>query len=97
MDTRWLAYVIWGLGTVLIYGLVLDNARHRYRKRPDARSRRELFEKAAGFIVALNAFVAITVALWGTATADFRGLVIAVALGAFTAKGAIELRDEPDE
>src|SRR5262245_321486 len=97
LDTRFLAYLIWGIGTVVIYGAVMRHGWRRWRARRDARARRELYERIARFMVALASLASLTLALFGETGTGLRGLVIALALGAFAASGAIELRDEPTD
>jgi len=93
LDTRLLAYAIWGIGTLFIYGLILARSVSGARRHHDARSRRELYGDLAYFIVALASSVSITFALFGEPGTGLRGLVIASALGAFTAAGVVKLKD----
>jgi len=98
VDTRFLAYLIWGLGTLVVYGVVLFKRRHAYVQHNDARSRRDLIEAIALFIVAFGASLAITFVLFGEAGSGIRGWASAVALGAFSAAGlvmATERHDDP--
>ncbi len=97
IDTRWIAYLIWGLGTVMVYGLVLRKGWRVWRVRRDRRAQRELMERIARFLVAVASLASLTLALWGEAGTGARGLVIALALGAYTAAGVIEFREEPTD
>ncbi len=93
IDSRWIAYAIWGVGTVVIYGTVARRGLRSWQAHRDERSRRELMERVARFLVALASLASLTLALFGEAGTGIRGLIIALALGAFTAAGAIELRE----
>lgn len=95
IDTRWVVYAIWGFGTLLVYGLVLRRGLLVWRIRRDHRASRELMERVARFMVSLASVASLTLALFGEAGTGARGLIIALALGAFTAAGTVELRNEP--
>ena len=97
IDTRWLAYMIWGVGTVIVYGLVLRKGYRSFHAHRDGRSRRELIARTARFMVAVASAAGILFALYGEPGTGFRALVISLALGAFTAAGVIEFRDEPED
>ena len=87
IDTRVLTLIIWGVGTVAIYGIVLAQRFMAYRHHRDPRSRRELLEGFALFLVALGAASAIGFVLFGDAGDTPRGIATAIALGAFTGAG----------
>lgn len=89
LDTRFVAYAVWGLGTVLLYTVVLIRARRAYTKRRDRRARRDLIGSFALFITALASFLAITGVLWGPVGTGIRGFLVALALGAFFAAGIV--------
>lgn len=95
LDTRWIAYILWGVGTVVVYGVVLYRRQGLYVRFPDRRSRRDLMEAVVLFIVALASFLAITMVLWGEPGTGIRGMLVAVALGAYTGAGVIMLSDQP--
>jgi len=95
IDTRWLAYMVWGVGTVFVYAGVLRKGYRSWEAHRDPRSRRELIARTARFFVALASAAGILFALFGEPGSGFRALVISLALGAFTAAGVIEFRDEP--
>lgn len=97
IDGRWVAYAIWGLGTVVIYGLSLRRGWRSWRVRRDTRSERELLERTARFLVALASVASLTLALFGEQGTAIRAIIVAIALGAFTAAGALELRGEPND
>ena len=90
VDTRLAAYVIWGLGTVAVYGVVLVRRYAEYGQRRDARAKRELMESIASFITSLAALLAITLVLFGPSGTGIRGTFTAIALGAFFAAGLIQ-------
>ena len=89
VDTRLIAYVVWGIGTTLVYFIVLDTRYRAYLRRHDARSRRELQAGFGLFLTALAANLAILLVLFGEETANARGFLSALALGAFFATGII--------
>lgn len=97
IDTRLLAYLIWGVGTLVVYSIVLWKRRRSYTRHRDARARRDVAEGIALWLVALAAAVAVTFVLFGEAGTGIRGWSAAVALGAFTACGAIMATERGQE
>lgn len=93
IDTRLIVFAIWGVGTVLVYADVLRGAYHSFRGHRDARGRRELLASLALFIVSAASCLSIATVLFGPAGTGIRGLVTAIALGAFLAAGIV-LRTE---
>ena len=68
IDTRLVVYLIWGLGTVVVYGLVLRRARRRMRTHRDRRSRREFIADFARFLVSLASSLSST--SWEVSSAE---------------------------
>lgn len=97
IDFRLLAYLVWGIGTTLIYFVVMDRRYRAYLRRPDARARRELVVCIGLFITALMANLAVLMVLFGTPGTGLRGFFIATSLGAFFAVGIVMLTDRRAE
>jgi hypothetical protein len=94
LDTKFIAYAIWGFGTLVVYGLVLYRAVQASRRSHDRRGRRDVLGALALFLTALGAFLAITLVLFGEAGTTPRGFAVAVALGAFSAAGLVMATDK---
>jgi hypothetical protein len=94
MDLKFAIYVVWGLGTVVVYGIVLRKRRRSYRLHHDARSRRDLISGLALFITSLCSFLAITFVLFGEPGTGIRGLFAATALGAYLGAGIVMASEE---
>ena len=91
LDVRLIVLLIWGGGTVLVWGGVLRRSIQSHRIHHDARSRRELIAMSALFLVALASGVAVALALFGTAGTGIRSFATTVALGAFLGAGIVLL------
>jgi hypothetical protein len=89
IDTRLGAYLIWGVGTVIVYSIVLWRAHRSWKRLPDRRARRDLIASFALFLTALASFLAITAVLFGTPGSGLRGFAVAMALGGFFGAGLI--------
>lgn len=96
-DGRLLAYLLWGIGTVLVYGDVLIKRWHSFRMHGDSRSRRELMAGFALFLTALCAGGAVWAVLFGEIGSSLRGGLSAIALGAFTGAGIVMATERKDE
>ena len=97
IDTRILAYLIWGVGCLLMYSIVLAKRRRKYLRHRDARALRDLLEGVTLWLVSLASSVAITLVLFGDGTSGLRGLVSAIALGAFAAGGFVMATEKIDD
>lgn len=97
MDLRLVSYLVWGVGTVLVYGIVLRKRRRSYRLHHDARAWRDLLEAVALFITALASLLAVTLVLFGPGGQGIRGLFVAMALGAYSAAGLVMASETPSE
>lgn len=97
MDGRLIVLLIWGGGTVLAYGVVLSKRRFAFRLHHDRRSKRELLAGSALFLTALCSALAIVFVLFGQPGTGIRGLVTAIALGAFTGAGIVMASEDPTE
>ena len=96
IDTRIVAFLLWGGGTVAIYSIVLaQRIRHWRRTRRDRRHQERIEatrDVVAGFALWLVAFASgasTALVLFGTPGTGIRGLAIAIALGAFTGAGLV--------
>ena len=84
---RLAVFMIWGLGTVLVWGDVLRKRRRKLRRYHDVRARRDFLEGLGLFLVAISSAISIFMVLFGAAGTGLRGLAVAVSLGAFLAVG----------
>lgn len=91
IDTRLFTFMVWGIGTVLVYAAVLALVIRQWRAHKDARSRREVMSAGALFLTALGAGAAIALVIFGEAGTGPRSFAIAVSLGAFTGAGLVML------
>ena len=96
IDTKLLAYIIWGIGTVVVYGAVLLRRHRAYQLLRTRRSRQDLVAAIGLFVTALGSFLAITAIFFGEPGTSIRGFLVAVALGAFFAAGLVKLREDID-
>jgi len=88
-DSRWLAFAVWGVGTVLVYGFVLIKRRRTWRLHHDIRSSRDLVEASALFGVAVSAAISVFMVLFGEAGTGIRPFLVAMSLGCFTGAGIV--------
>jgi rhamnogalacturonyl hydrolase YesR len=93
IDTRVLAFVVWGLGTVLAYAYVMDGRYRTFLTRRDRRSVREFSASVALFLTALASSIAIGLSLWNEDGEAARQFFSALALGAFFAAGVVMATD----
>lgn len=90
-EWRFLAFLVWGFGTVVVYTIVLLQERAQYRLHRDQRSRRDMLEAVGLFLTALGSALAIALVLFGEVGTSVRGFSIAIALGAFTGVGIVKV------
>lgn len=95
-DTKFLAFVIWGIGCFALFSIDLWGAIHSHRAHRDDRSRRDVIEASALWIVAFASLVAIALVLFGPAGTGIRGFATAMALGGFFAYGVIKVTEPPE-
>lgn len=93
LDTRLLAYLVWGIGTTVVYAIVMDGSYRDYIIQRDKRSRRELFEDVGLFATAVASNLAIVMVLFVEQGSDFSRFLTALALGAFTGVGILKLTE----
>jgi hypothetical protein len=90
LDTRLVAYLVWGVGTTLVYGYVATGSYGDYVQQRDRRARRELIEDVGLFLTAITANLAIVMVLFGEQGGNMRGFLVALSLGAFTGVGILK-------
>ena len=90
-EPRWLIYVLWGIGTTIVWGVVLADAYGQWKVRQDNRAKRELLAIAALFMTAAGSSVAIAMVLLGEPGSAPRQFVLALSLGMFTGAGVVLL------
>ena len=81
--SRFIAFLIWGLGTFMLATYVLAGRLSDWRQREDARSRREVYEAAGLWIVSLATTTSVVLVLFNP-PGGLRSLMTAISLGAFT-------------
>ena len=90
-EPRWLVYILWGIGTTIVWGIVLADAYGQWKTRKDNRARRELLAVAALFITAAGSSAAIAMVLLGEPGSGPRQFTLALSLGMFTGAGVVLL------
>ena len=96
MDIRLAVFMIWGLGTVIVWGDVLRKRRRKLNRFHDIRARRDFLEGLGLFLVAACSAVSIFMVLFGAAGTGLRGAAVAVSLGAFFAVGLYARGEEAE-
>ena len=87
-DTRVLTFLLWGGGTLIVYGIVLWRAIIRWNIHRDVRARRELVIRLSLFITAFAAACSIAFVLFDGAS-TIRAFLVALSLGAFSGAGIV--------
>lgn len=93
-STRLLFYGAWGGGVVLLFSIVLIRRIRGYRYHQDRRSFRDLLEGVGLWLVSFTASAAVASVLWYPDASTLRGLLNAIALGAFLGVGVIMATEE---
>jgi hypothetical protein len=96
IDTRFLAFLVWGAGTVIVYGIVLYDRVKSWHYWRDERSLRSMLTAVGLFMTALGAGSATALVLFGESGSGIRGLFVAISLGAFFATGLIMATNRRD-
>lgn len=101
IDTRIVFAVVWGLGTLLVWGKVFRKSLHQWRAFGDRRARGDFLSDGALFFVSVAAAVSISFALFAQdSDSPFRIIAraaSALSLGMFTAAGIVRLTESPPE
>lgn len=88
-DSRVVAFAVWGLGAVGVFGVNLAREIRAYHWHHDARASRDLLVAAGLFITALGAAASVWLVLFGQPGTDIRRFVVSVALGSFFGVGVV--------
>lgn len=86
---------MWALGTLALYGIALRRTRSNWLLHHDRRAWRDLLGDLALFITALASTLAIVVVVIDPGALGIRGLLSALALGAFTGVGIVKVTVPP--
>lgn len=98
LDTRLVAFAVWGVGAVLTWGIVLVRRRRHYKRHRDARASRDFTEAVGLFVAALAACVAVLAALFSPGPESIAGLLSSVAMGVFLIVGVYAAMERyPDD
>lgn len=95
LDSRLIAFVLWGLGTVAVYADVLRVRLRSWQLHHDRRGKREALSGLSLFLTALCSSVSIFLVLFGQAGGGYRGIFVAISLGAFTGAGIVLRTERP--
>jgi hypothetical protein len=87
VDLRVAFWVVWGVGTVLVYGALFARRYRIFRKHQEPRARRDLMEAFGLFLVSVAAALGITAALFGPTGQGWGRLMFAVSSGVFFVVG----------
>ena len=90
-DPRWFVYALWGIGSVVVWALVVSDAYGQWQLRRDQRSKRELLAATGLFFTALGAAASIALVLFGEPGSTPRTFALAFALGMFPGAGIVIL------
>ena len=93
--SRLLFYGAWGAGVVVLFSIVLIRRIRGHRRHHDRRSFRDVLEAVGLWLVSFAASAAVASLVFYPEGATFRGLLNAVALGAFLGVGVIMATEEP--
>ena len=96
IDTRFLAFLVWGVGTIIVYTVVLYDRVKSWHYWRDERALRSMLTAVGLFITALCAGASVGLALFVQAGTGIRGLLVAISLGAFFATGLIMATNRRD-
>lgn len=96
LDTRFLAFLVWGVGTMAVYTEVVRQRAAAHRIHHDRRSRRDFMSALALWSVSIASSVATAMVLFA-AQSGLRGMFTAIALGAFTTAGIVMATERPTE
>jgi hypothetical protein len=104
IDTRIAVFLLWGVGTVVVYSVVLSVRIQRWRRHKYDRRSAERAEASrnliAGFALWLTAFCSgagVALVLFGEAGTGLRSFAVAIALGAFTGAGLIMASEDRED
>src|SRR6185369_12265160 len=78
VDTRFLAFLVWGVGTVLVYGVVLYDRVRSWHYWRDERALRSMLTAVGLFMTAVGAGASIAFVLFGEVGSGIRGLFVSI-------------------
>lgn len=93
-SSRLLFYGAWGGGVVLLFSIVLIRRIRGHRRHRDRRAFRDLLEAIGLWLVSFAASAAVASLIFFPEGATLRGLLNAIALGAFLGVGVIMATEE---
>lgn len=96
-SSRVVFFGIWGLGVVVLYGIVIVCRFAIWRYRHDRRSFRDFLEGFALWLVAFGASAAVASAVLYPDVSTIRGFLNSLALGAFFGAGVVMATDAVDQ
>ena len=97
MDGRLIVLLLWGGGTLAVYGRVLWMRRQAHEQHHDRRSRRDYLTAFGFFLVALGSAGSIGFVLFGDVASGPRSFSLALALGSFLGVGIFMATEKPEK
>ena len=91
--SRILFFGVWGVGTLIVYGIVIVFRWKIWRHHHDRRSFRDFLEGFALWLVAFGASAAVAAVLLYPDVSTIRGFLNSLALGAFFGAGILMAGD----
>ena len=95
--SRLLFFGVWGIGTLVVYGIVIVYRWKIWRHHHDRRSFRDFLEGFSLWLVAFGASAAVASVLMYPDASTVRGFLNSLALGAFFGAGVIMATDSVDQ
>ena len=96
-SSRILFFGIWGVGTLIVYGIVIVYRWKLWRHHHDRRSFRDFLEGFALWLVSFGASAAVAAVLLYPDASTIRGFLNSLALGAFFAAGVVMAGDAVEQ
>lgn len=96
-SSRLLFFGIWGVGTLVVYGIVIVYRWKIWRHHHDRRSLRDFLEGFALWLVAFGASAATAAVLLAPDVSTVRGFLNSLALGAFFGAGILMASDAMEQ
>lgn len=86
VDPRLVFWLVWAVGTALVWGINFARQRRKYKHHPDPASLRDALHALGLFLVAVAAFLGVTAALF-LRGGGLGSLLFAISAGAFFVVG----------
>lgn len=96
-SSRVIFFGVWGIGTLLVYGIVIVYRWRIWRHHHDRRSFRDFLEGFALWLVAFGASAAVASVLMYPDASTIRGFLNSLALGAFFGAGVVMATDSVEQ